>query len=101
MTVALTLEPRTVRFARYTPQASYTTGGEAVTAAEFKLSRLDHLVISSGGEGGFVFAYDPSAGKIMAFYADNDAVADSALIQVPAATNVSGSPIDVIAIGLP
>jgi hypothetical protein len=99
MTVALTLEPRTVRFARYTPQASYTTGGEAVTAADFALSRLDHLIIASGGEGGFVFAYDPSAGKIMAFR--TGAAVETALQQVPAATNVSGSPIDVIAIGLP
>jgi len=99
MTVALTLESRTVRFARYTPEASYTTGGEAVTAADFALSRLDHLIIASGGEGGFVFAFDQSASKIMAFW--TGAAVEGVLQQVDAATDVSGSPIDVIAIGLP
>jgi len=101
MTIALTLENRVMRFGRYTGEASYTTGGEAVAAADFKLSRLDHLIINGTGEGGYCFAYDPSAGKIKAFYGDYDPAAAGALTEVPAATDVSGSPVDVIAIGLP
>ena len=100
MTIALTLENRVMRFGRYTGEASYTTGGEAVAAADFKLSRLDHLIINGTGEGGYCFAYDPSAGKIKAFWVDT--TTDGApQAEVAAATDVSGSPVDVIAIGLP
>lgn len=100
-TVTYTTENRAYRPFTYTGPASYSTGGDAITAADFGLSRLDYLVFSAGGEGGYVFAYDVSAGKIMAFYADYDAVADGALIQVAAAVDLSGSVVHGLAVGLP
>lgn len=100
-TISYTTENRVSRFARYTGPASYVTGGDAVTAADFGLSRLDYLVVAGVGEGGYGFAYDPSAAKIMAFYGDNDALADGAFAQVATDVDLSGSSVDVIAVGLP
>lgn len=100
-TVSYTTEARVFRPFTYTGPASYSTGGDAVTAADFGLSRLDYLVISAVSEGGYGFAYDPSAGKIKAFDADNDAVADGPLIEPDAATDLSGSIVHGLAVGLP
>lgn len=93
-------EPRKTVIGRYVGEASYTTGGEAVTAASFGLSRLDALILSNVGEGGFAFSYDPSASKIKAMWVDT--TTDGApLAEASSTTDVSGSPVDYIAIGLP
>ena len=96
-TVSYTQENRVQRVARYTGPASYVTAGDAIAAADFALSRLDYLVISGGSEEGYVFSYDPSAGKILAFEAGADA---AALDEVATDTDLSGSSVDVIAVGL-
>jgi hypothetical protein len=100
-TISTTIENRVMRFATYTGPASYVTGGDAVTAADFKLSRLDHLIIAAVSEGGYGWAWDPSADKIKAMFGDYDAVADGALIEVATDTDLSAEIVDVIAIGLP
>lgn len=94
--ISYTTENRVMRFGRYTG-GTYTTGGEAVTAANFGLSRLDYLVISGGSEEGYVFSYDPSASKVLAFEAGADG---AALDEVGTDTDLSGSSVDCIAIGL-
>lgn len=88
-----------MRAGRYTGPASYVTGGDAVTAADFGMSRLDYLIVAGGSEEGYVFSYDPSAGKVMAF--DTGAVADAVLNQTASDADLSGSSVDVIAVGLP
>lgn len=101
MTIALTSEGRTVKFGRYTGPASYVTGGDAIAASDFALSRLDHLVISGGTESGYVLAYDPSAGKIKWFIADYSTTTDAPLIEAASDTDLDAEVCDVIAIGLP
>jgi len=101
MTVSVTTENRVVRFATYTGPASYVTGGDAITAADFKLSRLDHLILSAASESGYVWAWDPSASKIKALFADYSTSTDAALIEVATNADLDAEVIDVIAIGLP
>lgn len=96
-TITFASEPREVRAGRYTG-GTYVTGGEAVTAANFGLSRLDYLVLGGGSEEGYVFSYDPSAGKVLAFEAGADG---AALDEVGTDTDLSGSSVDCIAVGLP
>jgi hypothetical protein len=99
-TVSVTLEGRQQIPFTYTGPASYSTGGDAVAAKDFKLSRLDFLVFSAAGEEGYVFAYDPSAGKIKALWVDT--TTDGApMAEVAATTNLSGSIVHGVAIGLP
>lgn len=96
-TISYTDEPRTAKFGRYTG-GTYVTAGETVAASDFALSRLDYLIISGGSEEGYVFSYDPSAGKVLAFEAGADG---AALDEVASDTDLSGSSVDVIAVGLP
>lgn len=65
--------------------SSYPTGGEAIDATANE--RLDVLIASS--KSGYVFSWDAANQKLLAYYADYDAVADGALIQVPDTTNLS------------
>ena len=46
--------------------ASYATGGEAITAAEFGLRELENLQIP-GTDGTLLFAWDRANGKIVVF----------------------------------
>lgn len=96
-TISYTTENRVARFATYTG-GTYTTAGEAVAAADFGLSRLDYLVLSGTSEEGYCFGYDPSAGKVLAFEAGADG---AALDEVGTDTDLSGSVVACIAIGLP
>lgn len=69
--------------------ASYTTGGELLTVRDFVRTGeiLEVIVLPKDG---YIFEYDVANDKILAFWADNDAGADSALVEVTAATNLSG-----------
>ena len=98
MTTSYTTEPRATRHARYTGPSSYVTGGDAITAADFGLSRLDYLVISATSEGGYSWAYDPSASKIKAFIGST--TTDAALAEVDTDTDLDAEVVDVIAVGL-
>ncbi|MCK6620335.1 MAG: hypothetical protein HUU32_12790 [Calditrichaceae bacterium] len=64
--------------------SSYPTGGEPFETG------LD-TVLSANIEpsGGYIFKYDYTNRKILAYYADYDAVADGALIQVADTTDLS------------
>lgn len=70
-----------------TMDASYPTGGEAITAAQLGLATVDHVSCSTNT--GHLAQYDKTNAKIKLYYADYDAVADGALIEVPNTTDVS------------
>jgi hypothetical protein len=78
--------------------SSYPTGGESITAAKFGLGKIDFLIATA--LSGYVFFWDGTNSKLMAYYADNNAAGDSALIQVPDTTDLSAlTAIPVLAIG--
>ena len=64
--------------------SSYPTGGEAIDATG---DGYEFLLIDANT--GHKLQFDKANQKVMAFYADYDAVADGALIQVPNATDLS------------
>lgn len=74
------VQRRYFNFATITWDATYPAGGEAVTASDFGLSRLDYLVALDAA--GFTCQYIPSTGKIKVFYADYNAASDGLLIEV-------------------
>ena len=78
---------KTLIMGKITMDDEYPTNGEAVTAADFGLSRLNHLLCGAS-ETGYVFAFDDSASKIKAFEAGADG---AALDEVANATDLSGS----------
>jgi len=76
------------RIVDVTFDASYPTGGEAVTAANFGLDTAIYGMFFCGTIGGCVPEWDDTNSKIMAYYADYDAASDGVLIQVANASNV-------------
>jgi hypothetical protein len=80
-----------------TMDSSYPTGGEAITAAQLGLATVDVAMCTTNT--GHVAQYDKDNAKIKLYYADYDAVADGALIEVPAATDVSAVVVTVMAFG--
>lgn len=68
--------------------SSYPTGGESVTPAKLGLGKIEFLIAQP--TSGYVFQWDNANSKLLAYYADYDAVADGALIQVPDTTDLSG-----------
>jgi hypothetical protein len=64
--------------------SSYPTGGETVTGIPFTPD-----VFLASPTSGYVFEYDATNNKLLAYYADYDAVADGALIQVADETDLS------------
>lgn len=71
--------------------SSYPTGGEplAQTDLGFASTVDDEFHVIIGPKAGYVFEFDYTNLKVIAYHSDNDAVADSALIQVPDTTNLS------------
>lgn len=67
---------------------TYPAGGIPLTAAKLgcpsEIRKLDLFSPASGN--GFVYKYDQANAKIRIYQGDNDAVADSALIELVAAT---------------
>lgn len=79
--------------------SSYPTGGESLTPANLRLGRIDFLIAEPSA--GYVFTYDRTNKKLLAYYADNNAAGDSALIQVPDTTDLSAvTNIRIFAIGV-
>lgn len=75
--------------------SSYPTGGEALSFEGFTPTAV--MFQSSGG---YVFSWDSTNNKVLAYRADYDAVADGALIQVANATNLAAlTAVQYIAIG--
>ena len=66
--------------------ASYPTGGEAFDLSG-KMQSLKGILFEH--KAGYTFQYDYGNKKVLAYYADYDAAADGALIQVADATNLS------------
>ena len=87
---------RKITTATVTFDSSYVTGGEAVSALDFGLVRLDHLVIDAGA--GYLAQWDGSltAPKILLY---RQTAATGALVQVPATTDVSAVSVKVLAFG--
>jgi len=82
---------------RVTFDASYPTGGEAYTPSLFGLQKIIRLVPFPAN--GYVPEDDKANQKIKMYYADYDAVADAALIEVANATNLSAVTITVMVWG--
>ena len=67
--------------------ASYPTGGESLTAAMLRLAKIE--TIEPFAKSGYVFEYDYTNKKMLAYHYDYDAVADGAAIQVADTTDLS------------
>ena len=67
--------------------SSYPTGGESLTASDLGLNKVEFLIAES--KSGYTFEYDYTNSKLLAYYVDNNAAADSAQIQVPNTTDLS------------
>ena len=65
----------------------YPTGGEAFSPSLFGWDSFDNVMAMP--HLGFVFDYDYSGELLLAYYADYNAIADSALIQVANGVNLS------------
>jgi len=79
--------------------SSYPTGGEAVALADLGLSRLDWLTAISTDGMHTVWDGSSTDPKIQLFYADYDAAANGALIEVPNGSNTTGRVARFIAFG--
>lgn len=73
---------------------SYPTGGEPV---DFGFTPTIVLLQPASG---YVFEYDADNGQVLAYYADYDATADGALIQVANATDLSAVSTVYLALGI-
>lgn len=67
--------------------SSYPTGGEACDLSQY--FKGDPLGAIFAPKAGYVFEYDATNKKVKAYYADYDAAADGALIEVANTTNLS------------
>jgi hypothetical protein len=74
--------------------SSYPTGGESITFG------FTPAVVIVESKAGYVFSYDYTNEKVLAYLADYDAAADGVLIQVGNATNLSAlTDVRYVAIG--
>lgn len=74
--------------------ASYATGGESV------LPSFGNTVLALAEcAAGYVGVYDYTNKKMKVFYADNNGASDSALIEVPATTNLSAVAMKILFLG--
>lgn len=73
---------------------SYPTGGESITLP------FTPVLLIAESSAGYTFQYDYTNKKLLAYYADYDAVADGVLIQVADTTDLSAlTDVRFIAIG--
>ena len=82
-----------------TMDASYPTGGEAITANQLGLSRITS-VIPAASTTGYVPAWDQANSKLEVFYGDYSATVDGVLSEVAATTDLSAVTFTVIAFGV-
>lgn len=81
-TLRFKVDKKFVTITAVTLDNSYPTGGEAITANQLGLGTVEAAAVM-GTPSGFGFEFDVANMKLKAYYADYDAVADGALIQVP------------------
>ena len=74
--------------------ASYPTGGEALTAGDLGLDKIDHITFTSD----VVQCYWAS-NKLLAYYGDNDAGADGEFAQAANTDDLSAANVGFFAIG--
>lgn len=71
-----------------TPDSSWLAAGEALSKGTLGFTaRVDLVLLEQ--KGGYTWQYDYANEKVLAYYADNDAAGDSALIAVPDTTDIS------------
>jgi len=73
---------------KITPDSSWLAAGESLDLTTY-VANIETVHIETD-PGGYTWAYDRSAKLLLAYYADNDASADSALIAVADTVNLSG-----------
>lgn len=89
---------RKVTVTDVTFDGSYPTGGEPLSASALGLSSVA-FVLPDGSADGFVFEYDYANETLKAFFADYDAAADGALIELPdTSAAVDGVTVRVLAV---
>jgi len=84
--------------ANVTFDASYLTGGESFLPKDIGLGEFKSVIINQA-EDGYIIHWDSVAQTLQAYYADYDAVADGALIEVANAVDLSAVIVEVVAIG--
>lgn len=67
----------------------HASGGEAITAANCGLTRIDDVRVNQI-KGGYVFAWDKANGKLITYIGDYDALADGPLVDFGATTYPAG-----------
>ena len=75
------------RVCTLTFDSSYPTGGEALAATGVEATEIVHVIAPM--TSGYVFQWDQANLKLLAYYADYNAVGDGALIQVPNTTDLA------------
>jgi hypothetical protein len=78
---------RTTVGAIYWPDGLYATGGLPISTRTYGLHQIDMLRFQSFL--GYLFSPSPDNTKILVYHGDNNAVADSPLIELPAGTDLS------------
>ena len=85
--------------------ASYAIGGEAVTASNFGFDlEITHIWGAvardpDAADNAVVLDFDEANSKLIAFWSNNDGVADGPLIEVPDTTALSAYTARVVAVG--
>lgn len=77
----------------FTGNSSYATGGDALTAADFGLSRLDFIVLGGNATGTRWYAWNAATGKLMSFVSSTGA-------QTANAADVSADKVAILAYGV-
>ncbi len=87
-----------VQFLDVTPDSSWLAAGEAVTVEDFGLTEVLFATVEQ--KGGYVWRYDRTNEKLLAYYGDYDPAAAGALVAVPDTTDISGvGAVRIMAIG--
>lgn len=77
--------------------SSYPTGGEAITPNQFGMGVI--MAVLPVSSSGFHPEWDNVNNKLLMYWVDNNAVADSQMIQVPDTTDLSAVTVIVTVIG--
>lgn len=76
-----------------TGESSYSTGGTALLASDFGLTRLDYVIAGGTAAGTRWYAWNAATGKLLAFTSSTGA-------QVANTTDVSADKVSVVAVGI-
>lgn len=80
-----------------TPDSSWLAAGEALTPAELGFASIDFILFES--VGGYVFKYDRTNQKVLAYYGDYDPAAAGPLTAVPDTTDIDAVTVRALVIG--